>query len=86
MYSLDTGVLVAWKSFFIMSIFYVQFTGVLVVWKSFFIMSIFYVQFTGVLVVWKSFFIMSIFYVQFRYWCLSCVEIIFYNVNFLCTV
>ena len=41
---------------------------------------------TGVLVVWKSVFIMLIFYVQFRYWCLSCVEIIFHNVDFLCTV
>ena len=36
-----TGVLVAWKSFFKMSIFYVQFTGVLVAWKSFFKMSVF---------------------------------------------
>ena len=61
-------------------------TGVLVAWKSFFIMTVFNVQFTGVLVAWKSFFIMLIFYVQFRYWCLSCVEIIFHNVNFLCTV
>ena len=45
-----------------------------------------YILDTGVLVAWKSFFIMLIFYVQFRYWCLSCMEIIFHNVNFICTV
>ena len=65
---------------------YILYTVVLVAWKSFFIMSIFYVQFTGVLVAWKSFFIMLILYVQFKYRCLSCVEIIFHNVNFLCAV
>ena len=79
MYSLNTGVLVAWKSFFIMSIFYVQFRY----WCLSCVEIIFHnVNYTGVLVAWKSFFIMSVFYVQFRYWCLSCVEIIFHNDSF----